>query len=288
MSEWIAEGIQRCEGPGGLPCVRVSGPGALALISLQGAQVLEFGSVLWLSPTSHFKVGKSIRGGVPLCWPWFGPPITDTSLPQHGFARNLLWRLEAARRDVDQSAILSLELQDSTESQKLWPHAFHLRLQIRLGDAMDLELHVENTGTQAWDQQAAFHPYLRTPDVTRCHVSGLGGLDYFEKREGKGLGRQEDAALGLEGGLDRIYFDSPARCAIVHEDGTHFLEIEKEGAKETVVWNPGPDMENPPADLPASQWRDFVCVEALSSRKAEILQPGVSTRMAMRLAPVPS
>jgi len=283
MSQWVAEGIETCEGPGALPCVRVLGPKATALICLQGAQLLEFGSVLWLSPQAHYIKGEPIRGGIPLCWPWFARHPTDSSMPQHGFARVLNWTLKAARRDSGQNAVIILELSDSPESRRIWPRSFRLELEIRLADSVELILKIQNTGQQAWEHQAAFHPYLHTPDLKRFRVLGLKDLEYFEKRGAKGLGRQTEEALILSDGLDRIYFNSPSSCKLIREDGSDFLKIEKQGANESVVWNPGPNMENAPADLPASLWSEFVCVEALSSRQLETLAPGGSASIGMLL-----
>jgi len=282
----LASGMEYCEGPGGLACIRIQAPLGPALLSLQGAQVLEFGKMLWLSPTARFEAGQAIRGGIPLCWPRFGRQASQITLPQHGFARVMLWRLAGSSRRADGSAVLNLDLEDSPQSRKIWPEAFHLSLEIRLGASLELELRVENRGERAWDHQAAFHPYFQTPDLRGCGVLGLSGLDYLEKREERGMGHQSEKVLKVAEGLDRIYFKSPPCCSLSSESAGVFLEIEKEGAIDTVVWNPGPGLLQAPADLCAELWKDFLCVEALSSYQMESLERGKSRRMMMRMTPI--
>jgi glucose-6-phosphate 1-epimerase len=251
-------------------------------VSLMGAQLLSYGELLWLSPSARFSQGMPIRGGVPLCWPWFGPHPTQAALPQHGFARVMTWTWVQAGRGGDGSVEVALELRDSPQSREWWDEAFGLRLELRFGEALELTLRVTNTGTKAWSHQAAFHPYLGVADLRRCRLLGLEGKAYLEKRGGKGMGRQDGQPLRMDEGLDRIYFDTAASCRLLDGSGGA-LDIAKTGAADSVVWNPGPGMQAPPADLPAPSWKDFVCVEALSSHLPGLLEAGASQAMSMRL-----
>jgi glucose-6-phosphate 1-epimerase len=281
MATEIAEGVERCEGPGGLPCLRVHARGGQALVSLHGAQVLEFGTMLWLSPKARFHAGQAIRGGVPLCWPWFGPHPSDPTLPQHGFARIMPWSLISAAAGESGDAVLNLELRDSPQSRALWPQSFRLELGIRIGQGLELSLRVDNTGQEPWWHQAAFHPYLRTKDLRQCRVQGLAGCDYLEKRGGKGPGRQDQAWLDPGAGLDRIYFNTPSQCVLDCGQGEPPLSIRKNGARDSVVWNPGPGHANPPHDLPGTAWTEFICVEALSSFAGESLPAAATHSLSM-------
>lgn len=95
-------------------------PGKNTLFALQGAHLLSWKpageeEVLWLSNNTPFKNGVAIRGGVPVCWPWFGP-AAQQGLPAHGFARNLPWTLKSHREDADGVA-LTFELTQSEETK---------------------------------------------------------------------------------------------------------------------------------------------------------------------------
>jgi glucose-6-phosphate 1-epimerase len=283
----LAEGVALIHGPGGRACVRIETPLVEALVSLHGGQLLSFKPkgqepFLWLSPAAHFKPGVAIRGGVPLCWPWFGPWKGEGVQPQHGFARLRDWTVLATVVQADGSVRLALGFEADLETRQVWPHAFRLRLDLRLGAQLSLELTVENTGQQAWTWNGAFHPYLSTPDLSRCSLRGWQGLD-FRHNPDQSRGHGPDAELGLGQALDRTYFKAPDRCELL-DQGRALTRIEKWGAVDGVVWTPGPSPAKSPADLPAELWKEFVCVEALSNAEGVLLQPGSAAKLGMRFS----
>jgi glucose-6-phosphate 1-epimerase len=284
----LAEGVALVHGPGGRACVKIATPLVDALVSLHGGQLLAFQArgqepLLWLSPAAHFKAGVAIRGGVPLCWPWFGPWKGEGIQPQHGFARLRDWVVVSADTKEDGAVQLALGFEDDLETRQIWPHRFRLRLDLRLGAQLGLELTVENTGQEAWAWSGAFHPYLRTPDLSACSLRGWDGLA-FRHNPDQSRGQEGGGDLPLGRALDRTYFKAPDRCELVDAAGRALTRIEKWGALDGVVWTPGPSPVKSPADLPPELWKEFVCVEALNSADGAVLQPGASAKLGMRLS----
>ena len=284
----LAEGVALVHGPGGRACVRIDTPLVEALVSLHGGQLLSFQTkgqepLLWLSPAAHFKAGVAIRGGVPLCWPWFGPWRGEGALPQHGFARLRDWVVLNTQVQADGSVRLALGFEDDLETRQIWPHPFRLRLDLRLDTQLTLELTVENTGTQALTWSGAFHPYLRSPDLSRCRLRGWQGLEFrHNPDQTRGLAGGEDLPLGQA--LDRTYFNAPDRCELMDDAGRTLTRFEKWGARDGVVWTPGPNPSKSPADLPPELWKEFVCVEALNSADGVVLEAGASAKLGLRLS----
>ena len=284
----LAEGVALVHGPGGRACVKINTSLVEALVSLHGGQLLNFQAkgqppLLWLSPAAHFKAGVAIRGGVPLCWPWFGPWKGEGDQPQHGFARLRDWVVLDASSQEDGSVRLSLGFDDDLETRQIWPHPFQLRLDLRLGAQLALELSVHNPGPEAWAWHGAFHPYLRVPDLSQARLQVWQGLEY---RHNPDQSRHYDPAqdLALGQALDRAYFHAPDRCSLVDAAGKTLARIEKWGAHEGVVWTPGPDAPKSPADLPPELWKEFVCVEALSHAEPQVLEPGGTAKLGMRFS----
>jgi glucose-6-phosphate 1-epimerase len=282
----LAEGVALIHGPGGRACVKINTASTNALVSLHGGQLLSFQAagkepLLWLSPAAHFKAGVAIRGGVPLCWPWFGPWKGEGAQPQHGFARLRDWTVLNTLVQADGSVRLSLGFDDDLETRQVWPHPFQLRLDLRLGAQLAMELTVQNPGQDPWSWSGAFHPYLRTPDLSRCRLRGWQGLG-FRHNPDQSLGQDTEPELALGQALDRTYFKTPDRCELVDDAGRVLTRLETWGARDGVVWTPGPAPAKSPADLPPELWREFVCVEALSAAEGITLEAGATAKLGMR------
>lgn len=132
-----------------LDAIQISNPFCDALISLQGGQILQFfsknqnKSLLWLSELAKFETGKAIRGGIPLCFPWFCGHPADANLPAHGFARNSLWSLVNIEEHAAGHEVV-LELSDSLDTRKYWDYAFKLHMHIHCGEQLKLEFKLQN------------------------------------------------------------------------------------------------------------------------------------------------
>src|SRR6218665_2952753 len=195
-------------GENGLRGLQVKTPLCKALLSLQGAQLLQFQAagkppLLWLSEDAIFKAGKSARGGIPLCFPWFGAHA-DPDKPAHGFARHRLWALTTARRD-DDIITLELELQDDSRTHPLWPHAFLARQTLVLGQDITLTLTVENRDKTAFSFTFAQHSYFPTSDIAHTRVTGLENHPYFDALQDWKIIESEKNGIRFAAETDRVY-----------------------------------------------------------------------------------
>ena len=171
---------------GGLIFAEISNAHATANIALQGAHVATFQPrgeepVIWLSPKAKFAPGKSIRGGVPICWPWFGPHKTDSKLPGHGYARTVPWDVLETRALPDGSTFLRFGLVESDATRAQWPHASTVQLEVTVGKALRIELVTTNTGKAAFELGEALHTYFQISDVANMTIQGLANCEYLDK-----------------------------------------------------------------------------------------------------------
>lgn len=233
----------------------INHPKAKGAISLQGAQVLSWQPegqkpVIWLSPKTNFQQGVAIRGGIPICWPWFG----KAGDPMHGFARNENWQL-IAHDENDECVWLTFSLQDNEQTRKLWPHAFNLTARIKMGETCEIEL--ESHGDYSFT--VALHSYFNIGNIDRVSVSGLG-CDYFDK-VANGEQTTADKTLKFSGLVDRIYTKPEPLSIIADPANDRYIEIYHKNASDVVAWNPGPEAVKAMADMPDDGYQTMVCVE---------------------------
>lgn len=196
-----------------------------------------------------FKNGVAIRGGIPICWPWFGP----AGQPAHGFARNLPWTLTA--HDEDESGvILTFTLEQSAESKKYWPHDFCLIARFKLGEVCEMEL--ESHGE--YEYTAALHTYFNIGDITQIDVSGLGS-PYIDKVN-PGTGEQQ-GNLTFATRTDRIYTKPEPFSVITDKALQRVIEVHHHNNTDVVAWNPWSELSVSMADMPNDGYKTMVCVE---------------------------
>lgn len=258
------------EGKGGLPRLAVQSRHGSSQIYFQGAHVAAWhpasatAPVLWISRDSYFAPGKPIRGGVPICFPWFGPHATDTAAPGHGFARLRDWTLVEAHEHPDGNVELALVL-TSEEGEALppqWPHAFRLIHRITIGPALTMSLEMHNPSekeTVSYEQ--ALHTYFAVQDVRHVTVTGLAGTDYLDKVTGFSRHNQGQDPVRFTGETDRIYLNTRATCVINDPGKRRAIAIRKTGSDATVVWNPWIDKARAMPDYGDDEWPEMVCVE---------------------------
>jgi len=256
-------------GPGGLAVAEVSNAQASAMIALQGAQVMTWvprkqQPVIWLSKAAKFAPGKSIRGGVPVCWPWFGPHASEAKFPGHGFARTVMWDVVKTEALRDGSTRLTFKiLQDDTTCVQ-WPHATEALNIVTIGRSLDIELVTRNTGNAAVTIGDAFHTYFEVGDIRRCTIHGLGHCPYLDKVDG-GRKKQQIGPVTIDGEVDRIYLDSTADVLIDDPGLNRRIRVSKRGSRSTVVWNPGIEKAVKMGDFGANGQLGMVCVESTNA-----------------------
>lgn len=240
---------------GELPTIVISHPKVRAAITLQGAHLLAWQPsgekpVLWLSDKSLFSPGKAIRGGVPICWPWFGP----AGEPAHGFARIQTWKLTAHDENED-GVMLTLVLESNAQTLKLWPHEFTLIARFRLGQHCEIELEAHGD----FEATAALHSYFTVSDINGVEVSGLGN-SYIDKVN-NGEVASSDGKQRYPGRIDRI-FTAAEDCSVINDTaGERQIEVYHHHHSDVVTWNPGVELSCSMSDMANEGYRTMVCVE---------------------------
>ncbi len=268
--------------PSSVPVLDVRSPdGARARVLLDGAQVVSWipagggDDRLFCSRSAEFGLGRSARGGIPICFPQFGP---FGALPQHGFARNVRWTVLDDTRRTDGARQLrpthiAVAAQRPADEVAKWPHAFALDAIVQVGgDALTVQLVATNTGRVPLSFTAALHPYFAVRDAHAVVVEGLAGLTYRDALQGGVMAREEGRALPITGALDRLYYDAPDVLFI--RDGERGLRLEKSGFPDAVVWNPGAAITASKPDFEAGDEHRMLCVEAAVVGAPVVLAPG--------------
>jgi D-hexose-6-phosphate mutarotase len=233
-------------------------------VALQGAQVLDWlptgedKPVIWVSDAAVYQTGKGVRGGVPVCWPWFG--AGDAGKPAHGFVRTKLWSVDASGVN-DRGVWLRLTTSDDDASRALWNHAFKLSLTVTLGASLSIELTTDNTGDTDFSITEALHTYFTIGDVDATQVTGLDGVTYLDKVLDMSTHTQT-GAVAIVGEVDRVYVNTTSETAIVDAALARDIVINKTNSTATVVWNPGAEKEKGFADMNTGDYRNMLCVES--------------------------
>ncbi|HGL6356116.1 TPA: D-hexose-6-phosphate mutarotase [Citrobacter amalonaticus] len=242
-----------------LDLIVVDHPQVKASFALQGAHLLSWKpageeEVLWLSNNTPFKNGIALRGGVPICWPWFGP-AAQQGLPSHGFARNLPWTLKAHNED-DNGAVLTFELQSTEETLKLWPHDFTLLARFKVGKTCEIELEAHGE----FETTSALHTYFNVGDIATVKVSGLGDR-FIDKVNDAKEDVLTDGVQAFPDRTDRVYLN-PEACSVIHDAALNRnIDVVHHHHLNVVGWNPGPALSVSMGDMPDDGYKTFVCVE---------------------------
>jgi D-hexose-6-phosphate mutarotase len=251
----------------GLLTAEITNAHASASICLQGGHVLGWQPfstaepVLWMSPDAQIATGKSIRGGIPVCWPWFGAHASHAGFPAHGFARTQAWQVKGCRSLDDGSTELSLTMPITAAVQTMWSHQAQLDMLINVGTSLKIALITRNLGNSDFNITEALHSYFSVSDIAQIQVTGLDGVHFHDKAAGWTEGDQV-GVIGFDGEVDRVYVNSPQRCSIVDTALKRSIHIAKLGSQSTIVWNPGAARAAQMGDLGSEGWKRFVCVES--------------------------
>jgi D-hexose-6-phosphate mutarotase len=259
------------EDASGLVIAEINNLQGSASLCLQGAHLMTWKPVsqdvpvIWLSRDAKLAPGKSIRGGAPVCWPWFGAHATESGFPGHGFARTVPWRVIESGIESNGATRLSLRLETSEKTLAQWPHESNLVLTVIVGETLRMELVTENTGEHDFVIGEALHTYLQIGDISAASVTGMEGCEYWDKVGGTNLRRQE-GIISFTSEVDRVYVSCQAVCVIHDEKLKRRIHIAKSGSASTVVWTPWLEKANKMGDMGQPDgWREMVCVETANA-----------------------
>lgn len=267
--------LQFRDDAGGLTFAEIDNALGSASLCLQGAHVTTWRPktqaepVIWLSPLAKFAPGKSIRGGVPVCWPWFGPHATESAFPGHGFARTVPWTVTDSAALPGGETRITLVLMQNDQTRAQWPHATRLEMVVSVGASLKIDLVTHNLDTEDLVIGEALHTYFQIGDIAATRIEGLEGSTYVDKVDGSARKTQQ-GAVACSGEVDRVYLDTEAECVIVDPDLKRRIRIVKTGSRSTVVWTPWTEKAEKMGDFgPGRQgqggWREMVCVESANA-----------------------
>lgn len=252
-------------GRGGLAMVRVTAEAASAEIYLHGAQVTSWrpagaDEVLFVSAQSRFEDGKAIRGGIPICFPWFRGKADDAKAPAHGVVRTKTWELTGIARDGDAMTV-TLATENDDAGRKWWPHEFRVEYRVRVGAQLSLALTVVNAGGTGMRFEEALHTYHRVGDAEQVRVTGLDGTAYLDNMDGNREKRQAGDVV-FTAQTDNAYLNTAEALVVVDPVLRRRIRTEKGNSLTTVAWNPWREGAKALADFGDDEWRQMACVEA--------------------------
>ena len=252
------------EGNGGLPKVRITSPDVSAEMYLHGGHVTSWKpagteEVFFVSRQSRWEHGRAIRGGVPVCFPWFGNKADDPTAPAHGFVRTKAWQLESVAQG-DGAITVAMFTESDDETRRWWPADFRLSLRATFGSTLTLELIVTNTGTTTMRFEEALHSYYRVRNIHDVRVRGLDATRFLDKADAS-LEKVQQGDIVIISETDREFLDT--RAAVDLDDAVLRRRVRtvKDRSLTTVVWNPWVAKAQALSDLADDEWSEFVCVE---------------------------
>ena len=210
------------------------------------------------------KIGKAIRGGIPVCFPWFGPHKTDSEKPQHGFARLMYWEVLKTTTLPSGETMVGLQLCSSEETKTYWPHDFCADLTVVVGSTLTVTLKITNTSSASFDYTCALHSYFELSSIDNLLIHGLQNTTYFNQLSGEN-GLQEEEILQIQEPTTRHYLDTESPVIIEDSIFRKKIRVAKAGSKVTTVWNPWEETSAAIADLPDDAYETFVCVETVNA-----------------------
>ena len=269
-----------------IPLIRVETPLCRAVLALQGAQLLSFvpesgRDWLWLSPQAEFAPGKAVRGGIPLCLPWFGVNRRRPELPKHGWLRQRDWQLQAASCDAE--GVVTLQLATASLPSELpdFPWVYEVEVEYRLGREIELELRVRNCSSTVMPLSFAAHSYF-SAIIEQAQVFGLGSGRFLDNTDSL-LAKQQVEPQTFFGEVDRVFEGAGGRQRLL--TGSQTLDISGEGCDTLVIWNPGERLAADMKDV-GGGYRDYVCVERGMAFADELaLAPGDDCVARMVISP---
>ena len=266
----LSNKVKFVEGKGGFPVIEIKNEYAKATISLYAGQVLSFQpanqtqDLMFLSSQAYYTQGKAIKGGVPICWPWFGPDPEDKGRPNHGFVRNRMWNMRDIESSQDGSTVVVMGLTDTPETRKIWDYAFDLAIAITIGSSLTIELITRNTGDKAFEITQALHTYFRIGDISQVRVLNLEDTSYLDKVDG-GKNKAQTGAISFDSECDRIYLDVPSQIVVDDMALGRKIKVTTANSNTAIVWNPGSEVSANMADLGDLDYQKFVCVETANA-----------------------
>ncbi len=273
----------------GLEYLEIDSPLCHARIFLQGAQIEFFQPkgqtpLLWSSTANDYQTGISIRGGIPICWPWFGTH-DNPDWPAHGFARIKQWQVIEVKQADDDSVTIKMALPQSEFDPEYWPHDSEVLVEFVLTDSLTVSLININKSSQAISLTQALHSYFPIADIHQLSVTGLADADYIEFNQGPY--KQEDDKAFFDRETDRVY-DKLGTIQKLHTQNDKgeeaIIQVSRESSQSAVLWNPWIDKSKRLSRFNDEDYLTMVCLEAANVRSDSLeLAPGATHKLTTQI-----
>lgn len=256
--------IERKKLDNGFEYIEIVNRCSSAKIALQGAHIFHYERkneepILWLSDVSDFKLGSAIRGGIPVCWPSFG--MNNPALPQHGFARVAMWKLQSSKEiDANTTEVVFI-FNDTEETLGMWNYKFEVELKVTIGDKLTVQLTTTNKDKKAFELTQALHTYFNVSAITNIKIKGLDKKPYLDALTSKQCIQEGD--ISFEGEFDAVY--QAVDNEILLEDNNKTVHIQNEGSLSVVVWNPWIEKCSRMSGMDKKAYKKFVCIETANA-----------------------
>lgn len=280
---------------GELDAIKIEHPLFNATLLLQGAQLIEFSpksnrdcNTLWLSPSAQYKKGQPVRGGIPICWPWFGNvdknpnAIQDqlkstTANSAHGFARSLPWEVKRINEDCHYIEV-TLFLSSNSETKAIWPFDFVLEAKFTFSEKMELLLTTSNTGSDSFNISQALHSYFPTKDITHSYIHDTHNLKYIDALD-HWKQKQQMGKVHFNTETDRLYLFDKENHSLRLETPDQSLLINSKNSQSAVIWNPWIEKSKRLSQFSPLDFQSMLCIETANvlSDSRKIMAGGQST-----------
>ncbi len=261
--------------------IEIQHPNCTAKLSLYGGQVLGWqptgqNNVFWLSDSCQYQTGKAIRGGIPLCWPWFGAHHNDPKnhAGNHGFARQQIWKIETLELS-EENAVIVLTWQGQNK-HALFPIACQLKQTLTFGKTFSQQLTMTNLSDDSIDYTAALHSYFQVSHPQKIKISTLSTLSFDDKLTGES--RSAEVFINGVGPVDRVYHcltdennqRQSQTMQIIDSQWQRTIEITSDNCQQWVFWNPGRQGAENMSDVHENGENEFVCLEAANTNPQQL------------------
>ncbi len=272
------------DGPGGFIYAEIDNDQAQARIATYAGQVLSYQpkeqeELLFVSDNAYFAPGKAIKGGIPICWPWFGNHASNPQLPAHGFVRNRQWQVSGSSQTEDGAIQLVLSAPNDAETQQLWPEQAQLQLVIEVGAELRLSMVTRNLGNKPLQITQALHTYFSVADIGQVSIQGLDGLTYLDATDAY-REKQQQGEIRVPGEVNRIYTGVSGDIRIHDPSLSRDILIQSRGSQSAVVWKPWIDTAKAMGDLRDDDYLRMLCVETSNAGPDRVtLEAGETHRL---------
>jgi glucose-6-phosphate 1-epimerase len=266
------------EGPGGLVMAEIDNDLAKARISIYAGQVLSFqphgeDDLLFVSELAHYQPGKAIKGGMPVCWPWFGPDPEGKGRPGHGFVRAAQWEVLLTQQMENGATRLRLGITENDETLQTWPHNFALAVEVTVGRQLDVSLITINTEESDLQLTQALHTYFKVGNIGEVAVEGLDGCIYIDKMDDS-REKTQQGAVTINEQTDRIYTGVSGDLVIDDPSLARRIRIRSAGSNSAVVWNPWIEQSAEMGDFGDDEYQQMLCVETTNAGPDQVTVQG--------------